>query len=76
MSEKVLFGEITKPNGDKIRITLNEWEGREYIDLRIYYDASTGEEADPRPTKKGITIKAENLGELKLIIEKAIKHFQ
>ena len=47
--------EIQKNKREKIIISINEYSGHKYVDLRIHY--TDGESAEYRPTKKGITIK-------------------
>ena len=53
MSER-LIGEVTKNSKEKILISLSEYEGHRYIDLRVHYEEEgTGEY---KPTKKGIAL--------------------
>jgi hypothetical protein len=47
--------EIQKNKREKIIISINEYSGHKYVDLRIHY--TDGESPVYRPTKKGITIK-------------------
>jgi hypothetical protein len=53
---------VEKREGERIRIGFNEYEGREYIDIRQQYQT---EEEEWRPTKKGVTLPADKLDELK-----------
>jgi hypothetical protein len=60
VAEKEVF--IEKREGERIRIGFNEFEDREYIDIRQYYE---NEEGEWRPTKKGVTLPTDKLEELK-----------
>ena len=53
---------VEKREGERIRIGFNEYEGREYIDIRQYFQ---NEEGEWRPTKKGVTLPTDRLQELK-----------
>jgi ABC-type transporter Mla subunit MlaD len=50
-----IITEIQKNKREKIIISINEYSGHKYVDLRIHY--TDGESPEYRPTKKGITIK-------------------
>ena|GEM_PF-4883501 len=49
-----------KSDREQIRISLNEYKGYEYIDIRIFYRSYEGF----RPSPKGITLRKELLPEL------------
>lgn len=63
-----VIADIEKPNGEVVRIQLNEFNDKHYLDLRIHYLA---DEDEYKPTKKGVSIPVELYGELKEAIEKA-----
>ncbi len=63
---------IDKNPNEKIIISLNEFRGRTYVDIRIYYNVSENEIPDYRPTRKGITIPLDLVSELKDGIDKAL----
>lgn len=63
-----VIADIEKPNGEVIRIQLNEFNDKHYLDLRIHYLA---DEDEYKPTKKGVSIPVELYGELKEAIAKA-----
>ena len=48
-----IIGEIQKNSKEKIIISINEYEGHKYIDLRVYYEDNNT--LDWKPTKKGIS---------------------
>lgn len=63
------IGEIEKGK-DKIIITVKEFKGRQYIDIRTYFENDAGEWI---PTKKGISLTPENLNEIMPLLETAQK---
>ena len=58
---------------EEIQISINEYRGKKYLDLRVYYTTDDG--LNWNPTKKGVTFSPDKLGELKEAIEKAIGEF-
>jgi hypothetical protein len=48
--EGVMLGEILKSETDKIVVSLKEYKGRKYIDVRTYFQ---GDDGNYLPTKKG-----------------------
>ncbi len=59
---------------EDVRVLLKTYKGHDLIDLRVYYLPGEGQE--PRPTKKGLCVKADLLPELKkavLALEEALK---
>ena len=70
-----IIAEMEKGWNEKIVFRLNEYKGRQYFDLRIYYEDDEGEW---KPTKKGISVQLdrfdefkENLGKLGKAVGKA-----
>lgn len=53
----MLIGEINKNSTEKIRVTLSEYKGYTFLDVRVYYEDDSGEW---HPTKKGIAISKDN----------------
>ena len=72
MSLKKIYKEIPKSSTEKIIVSLSEWSDLEYVDIRLWYDASGGRNTEWKPGKKGITIKPEFLEDLKEGINLAI----
>lgn len=64
----IIISDIEKPNGELIRVQINEFQGKNYLDLRIHYLA---DEDEVRPTKKGVSVPVELYEELKEAILKA-----
>lgn len=52
---------ISKNKRDQIRIGLNEYQGKQYLDLRQFYKA---DDSDWKPSPKGVTIPVDLYPEL------------
>ena len=63
------IGEIQKGK-DKIIVTVKEFKGKQYIDLRTHFENDQGEWI---PTKKGISLTPDNLDEMIGFLQKAKK---
>ena len=70
-SEHILDIERSPGSGEKIFVQKNSFKGREYVDVRIYYDGGKDEEEDWRPTKKGVAIPPEILPHIIDALKKA-----
>jgi len=64
-----LIGEVIKNSKEKILISINEYEGHKYIDLRVYYEDIKSSEY--KPTKKGIALSKKNINEIITLLTKA-----
>ena len=53
--------EMEKSGNEKIKFSLTEFKGKNYVDLRVYYE---DDEGDWKPTKKGITVPLAQFHEL------------
>lgn len=53
---------IEKNADEEIRVSLREYKGHPFIDIRVYWKPPEGE---PGPTKKGVTLNPELFPELK-----------
>jgi len=62
--------EFNKNPAELVRISLVEFKGKRYVDLRLYYDASESEIPDWKPSKKGICLSVDLLDDLKEAIDK------
>jgi len=63
------IGEIQKGK-DKIIVTVKEFKGKQYIDLRTYFQNDDGEWI---PTKKGISLTPDNIDDMIGFLQKAKK---
>jgi len=61
------IGELEKGK-DKIIISLKEFKGKHYIDIRTYFENQEGEWI---PTKKGISLTPENLDDVIKFLKEA-----
>lgn len=57
----MIIGEIQKTGTDKIIVTVKEFKGKTYVDVRTFFENDEGEMI---PTKKGVSLTPENLDEL------------
>lgn len=64
-----IIGEIQKNQKEKIIVSVNEFKGHRYVDLRIHFEGDNGEYV---PTKKGISISSKIVEEVvELIVQGA-----
>ena len=68
--EKNLLTTIPRSATERIEVSINEYKGKKYLDLRTFYTTDGG--ANWLPTKKGITVSPDNLELLKDAIEQAM----
>ena len=69
MAEKSLLGVIERNATEELHISINEYKGKKYVDMRIYYTTDDGDTWNP--TKKGITVPPEKIEEVKAALCKA-----
>lgn len=69
MAENKLLATIPRTATEEIQVQINEYKGKKYLDLRIFYTTDGGNSW--LPTKKGVAVYPENLELLKEAIEKA-----
>ena len=60
----------TRPE-EEVRFTVKEYKDRQYLDLRLWFQSSN--DGLYYPTKKGLTLSLDYLGELKKGLERAGK---
>ena len=64
-----LLGVVDKNSRERIEVRAAEYQGHQYIDIRTYW--RNGEDDDWKPSKKGVTVKPELVGELIAVLRKA-----
>ena len=69
--ESKLIASIPRTETEQIQVSINEFKGKKYLDLRIYYTTDDG--ANWLPTKKGVTVSPDNLMLLKDAVEEAMQ---
>jgi hypothetical protein len=55
---------------DQVRVSLSEFHGRQYVDVRVFYMADDGEW---KPTKKGITLNPDLMQDVHEAIAKGLE---
>ena len=71
--EPKLLATIARGATEQLQIAINEFKGKSYLDMRIFYTTDDG--ATWLPTKKGVTCSPENIELLKDAVEEAVKEF-
>ena len=73
MAESKVLLSIPRSATEEIQIAINEYKGKKYLDLRVYYTTDDG--INWNPTKKGVTVSPDKLAELKDAIITAMEEF-
>ena len=73
MAEAKILATIDRTDTEQLQISISEYKGKSYFNLRIYY--TTDEGATWLPTKKGVTFAPDQLDVLSDAIEEAKKEF-
>lgn len=66
MGEKIV-GEFKKNTREVVRAVIKTWNGRELIDLRVYYRSADGRLC---PGPKGLCLQSDKLPELQSVVNK------
>ena len=72
-AEPNLIATVPRSATEQLQISINEYKGKSYLDMRIYYTTDDG--LNWLPTKKGVTVSPENMELLKDAIDEAMKEF-
>lgn len=70
-AEPKLIATIPRTATEQLQISINEYKGKSYLDLRIHYTTDDG--LNWLPTKKGVTVSPDNLELLKDAVDEAMK---
>ena len=73
MAEAKILATIDRTDTEQLQISISEYKGKSYFNLRIYY--TTDEGTTWLPTKKGVTFAPDQLDVLSDAIEEAKKEF-
>ena len=73
MAEAKILATIERSDTEQLQISVSEYKGRSYLNMRIFYTTDDG--ATWLPTKKGVTFTPEQLDLLSDAIEEAKKEF-
>ena len=72
-AEPKLIATVPRSATEQLQISINDYKGKSYLDMRIYYTTDDG--LNWLPTKKGVTVSPENMELLKDAIDEAMKEF-
>lgn len=73
MADAKILATIDRNETEQLQISVSEYKGKSYLNMRIYY--TTDEGSTWLPTKKGVTFTPEQLDLLSEAIEEAKKEF-
>ena len=73
---KMLVSKFKKNALEEVRTEISEYEGEQYINIRIWYDASENGQPEFRPSQKGITLNISLYDDLKDAVLKAGKEIE
>lgn len=69
----MLIAEIQKNLKERIRVSIEEYRGHKFIDLRVYFEA---ENSEWKPTKKGIALNSDCFEAVIEALKKAARNLQ
>ena len=73
MADAKILATIERSDTEQLQISVSEYKGRSYMNMRIFY--TTDEGATWLPTKKGVTFAPDQLDLLEEAIQEARKEF-
>lgn len=73
MADGKILATIDRTDTEQLQISVSEYKGKNYLNMRIYYTTDAGETW--LPTKKGVTFAPDQLDLLSDAIEEARKEF-
>ena len=73
MADAKILATIERSETEQLQISVSEYKGRSYFNLRIYYTTDDG--ATWLPTKKGVTFAPDQLDLLEEAIQAARQEF-
>lgn len=73
MADAKILASIDRSDTEQLQISISEYKGRSYLNMRIFYTTDDG--ATWLPTKKGVTFSPDQLDLLSDAIEEAKKEF-
>jgi len=68
-NKRRLVGKMKKNARENIEVNLNEFKGTEFVDIRVWFN---NEEGEWFPSKRGVSIKANDVPELISILKKSL----
>lgn len=73
MSDAKLLAAIERSDTEQLQISISEYKGKSYLNMRIFYTTDGG--STWLPTKKGVTFTPDQLDLLEEAIQEARKEF-
>ncbi len=73
MADAKILATIERSDTEQLQISISEYKGRSYLNMRIFYTTDDG--ATWLPTKKGVTFAPEQIDLLEEAIQEAKKEF-
>ncbi len=73
MADAKLLAAIERSDTEQLQISISEYRGKSYLNMRIFYTTDDG--ATWLPTKKGVTFTPEQIDILEEAIQEAKKEF-
>ena len=73
MADAKILATIERSETEQLQISVSEYKGRSYLNMRIFYTTDDG--ATWLPTKKGVTFSPDQLDLLEEAIQEARKEF-
>ena len=73
MADTKILATIKRSNTEQLQISVSEYKGKSYLNMRIFYTTDEGQTW--LPTKKGVTFAPDQLDILSEAIEEAKQEF-
>lgn len=73
MADAKILATIERSNTEQLQISVSEYKGKSYLNMRIFYTTDDGQTW--LPTKKGVTFAPDQLDILSEAIEEAKQEF-
>lgn len=73
MADAKILATIERSETEQLQISVSEYKGRSYLNMRIFYTTDDG--STWLPTKKGVTFSPDQLDLLEEAIQEARKEF-
>ncbi len=73
-TESHVIYEFPRSKDEKIQFTLSKYRGKRYVDLRLWFKGK--ESGEFYPTKKGISIALDQMGQIRKGVEQVSKYLE
>jgi hypothetical protein len=65
--EDVVIGTVERQKREQIRVSVRKQGGVKWLDIRIYYEAETG---DMRPSQRGVSLSSDEWKKLREVLQR------